>query len=352
MSERILLVDDDPHVLTLYQTALQKRFVFDSASTGERALNYLTRHGPYAVLVADLHMPGMSGLELLAFAMKRSPKTVRIVLTGDSDPKVAIEAVNAAHIFQFLNKPFPPHALLAAVESAAEHYRLANAERQLLQETLNGSVKMLTELLGVAEPEIVNRSMKIRDYAVEVAASLGLTETWEVEVGAMLCNIGYLTIPPPVMQKVRGRIPLNVVEREMVSRVPETGRALLAAIPRLESVANIVRYQNKNFDGSGFPEDALAHQDIPIGARILKVVSELIELENYGVTKAKIVEQMHARSGRFDRRVVDAAMACLVYAPPRGSKPLSMKDLQVGQTLMAAIETKDGTLLVAAGSRM
>src|SRR5258705_13879080 len=105
MSEKILLVDDDLHVLEIYQAGLTKHFKVETAPGGKEALGLLRTRGPYAVVLADMTMPGMPGVELLEHVRALSPDTVRMMLTGNIDQKVAVAAVNRGQVSQFLNKP-------------------------------------------------------------------------------------------------------------------------------------------------------------------------------------------------------------------------------------------------------
>ena len=144
----------------------------------------------------------------------------------------------------------------------------------------------------------------------------------------------------------------------MLVRVPEIGAKLLANIPRLESAAKIVLYQNKNYDGSGFPVDAVAGDDIPVGSRILKVLSDLAQLESARVPRFKALEQMQSRAGFYDPRVLDAAFASFdVYLESPSSakasgRAITLKELIAGQILTTNLETKDGLLIYPTGTKV
>jgi len=140
MSVKILCVDDESNVLEAYQRNLRKRFTIDTALGGEPALALIASQGPYAVIVTDMQMPGMDGVEFLTRAQQKAPDTVRLMLTGNADQKTAVEAVNKGHVFQFLNKPCPPEMLAVALENGIKQYRLITAEREVLEYTLNGSI--------------------------------------------------------------------------------------------------------------------------------------------------------------------------------------------------------------------
>src|SRR5262245_28427095 len=104
MSERILCVDDEPNVLAGYQRQLRKHYDIEIAQGGEQGLAAIQEKGPYAVIVSDMRMPGMNGAQFLARAKELAPHSVRMLLTGYSDQKAAISAVNDGHIFRFLTK--------------------------------------------------------------------------------------------------------------------------------------------------------------------------------------------------------------------------------------------------------
>ena len=104
MSTKVLCVDDDAKILAGFQRALGDRFSIDTATDGEEAFNLMVAQGPYAVIVADMHMPGMNGIEFLSRAMEIAPDSVRFMLTGSGDRNTPIEAVNQGHVFQYLTK--------------------------------------------------------------------------------------------------------------------------------------------------------------------------------------------------------------------------------------------------------
>jgi hypothetical protein len=197
------------------------------------------------------------------------------------------------------------------------------------------------------------RDKKVRAFDVETGKQI-----WEFEVAAMLSQIGFVTIPPGVIQKARAGQGLSGQEKDMLNQVPTIGAELLSNIPRLETVAKIVLYQNKNYDGSGFPVDSVAGEDIPSGSRILKVLLDLLQLETKETPKAAALGLMQNRTGLYDPRVLDAAFACFdVYLPQATSakssgRPVGFKDLQPGHILISDVETSDGMMIVTAGNKI
>jgi DNA-binding NtrC family response regulator len=138
MGANVLFVDDEAAVLSGYARTLHHEFQVDTALGGELGLKALAQNGPYAVVISDMRMPGMSGAEFLAGARRAAPETVRMLLTGNADLMTAIEAVNEGNIFRFLTKPCPKDVLVAAIEAGVEQHRLIRMEKDLLEQTLMG----------------------------------------------------------------------------------------------------------------------------------------------------------------------------------------------------------------------
>lgn len=129
MTEKILFVDDETNILQAIQRQLRKRFDLATAEGGDEALRILKEQGPFAVIISDMRMPNMNGVELLALVKELHPDTVRLMLTGNADQETAMEAVNSGQIFRFLTKPCPPATLITALALALSQYRLITAER-------------------------------------------------------------------------------------------------------------------------------------------------------------------------------------------------------------------------------
>lgn len=358
MNSRILWVDDDPNILAAFERSLRRRFQLQLANEGEEALRHLRQSGPFAVVVADMRMPGMNGLELLAKVQEVAPDTVRIMLTGNADQDTAIGAVNQGRVFRFLTKPCAAETLILALNAGLSQYALVTGERELLEKTLSGAVRVLTDILATVDSRSFSRAHLLRDQMRVFLLALSGKASWECELAALLSPIGCVTVPAPVLQRARLQEDLSTSEQEMLDWVPEAGSRLIARIPRLENVARIIRYQKKNFDGSGFPADNLAGQDLPVGARILKVLSDLLDLRGHGLTSAAALAVMQGRRGIYDPRVLEVAFQSFqipksksTTAPPT-ERRVCLAELTVDQLLLADIETMEGLPILAAGTRL
>jgi response regulator RpfG family c-di-GMP phosphodiesterase len=354
MTEKVLFVDDDVNLLASYARNFGRKFQIETAEGGEAALQTIAERGPFAVVISDRQMPRMDGIQFLSLVKERAPDTVRIMLTGNADLEGAIKVVNEGNIFRFLTKPCALDILGKVIEGALEQSRLVNSEKELLNKTLSGSIKLLTDILSMIETQSFGRAQSMREVIVGVTRKFKTDNDWEIPLAFMLAPIGSVTVPPELLLRARTGVKLTKVEEEMMARLPETAARLLANIPRLEGVARIVRYQHKNYDGSGLPQDALKGETLPLGSRLLKILTDLNQLQGESVNRLQALNEMETRLGWYDPALLNAvreyygvAVAARNVTSP--SISISINDLTPGMVLRSKIETKDGTLILCAG---
>ncbi|MGA7591963.1 MAG: response regulator, partial [Candidatus Sulfotelmatobacter sp.] len=172
MSEKILLVDDDSNILDGFRRTLSREFLLETALGGEQALKLVADKGPYAVVVSDMRMPGMDGIQLLIRIKSISPDTIRVMLTGNADMETAINAINEGSIFRFLNKPCSKEIMAKTLTAALVQYRLITAEKQLLEQTLSSSIQVLTEVLSLVNPAAFSRAERARRYIHHIVTKM------------------------------------------------------------------------------------------------------------------------------------------------------------------------------------
>jgi len=357
MFRKVLLVDDDENILQGYLRNLRRGFAVQVATGGAEAIRLLESQGPFALLVADMRMPGMSGLELLEVARMKWPGMIRVMLTGNADQKTAVEAVNRGQVFRFLNKPCLPEDLARVIEAGLRQHQLQEAERELLEKTLTGSLQVLTDLLSLIDPPSFGWSQVVKERARIVAQSLGFGDIWCLEIAALLAPIGRLALPREVAQATLSDDRLPMKEYEMLRRVPEVGANLLASIPRMEGVVEIIRYQSKGFDGEGFPEDGVRGEDIPLGARILRPLLDFMAIERIRGDKRVAMEALKLKGECYDPAVLQAVEACLLgHAAPgpvlHTVLPCPIRSLQAGHCLAENLTTATGKVLLHAGTHL
>src|SRR6202034_2679408 len=185
-------------------------------------------------------MPGMDGATLLKHVKQLYPETTRILLTGEPGRDAAISAVNEGQIFRFLTKPCPPDQLRSAIEAGVAHHRLLIAEKVLLQETLIGCIKALVDILAITNPVAFGRSTRLRRLSAELAAALEIKGFWQLEAAAMLSQIGFISLPIELVDKLYYGQRLTPEEKTVAEGVPQVAQNLLGRIPRMEPVLEIL----------------------------------------------------------------------------------------------------------------
>lgn len=352
MPPKVLFVDDDPNILAAYQRQLRKLYEIDTALAGDRGLEAVAKSGPYAVIVSDLKMPGMNGIQFLSRVRETAPDTVRMMLTGFAELQTAIDAVNEGNIFRFLTKPCSPEILSKALDSGIEQYRLITSERELLEQTLRGSIKVLTQILSLLNPEALGRSSRITRYAREIGLVMKFPAIWQWETAAMLSQIGFILLPEEALKKIYHGQQLTAEESQLLDMHPFIASDLLNNIPRLEAISKIVAYQEKHFDGSGIPVDAVRREEIPLGARVLKVALDFDTLQTAGDSKSKAIAQLKQRTGWYDPAVVTALEAVVWIEGKFQVKVIPLRELRDNMILDDDVWTESGTLLIAKGQEV
>jgi response regulator RpfG family c-di-GMP phosphodiesterase len=237
--DKVLFVDDERHILDAFRNNLRKRFAVTTAQGPEAGLQALETEGPFATVVSDLKMPGMDGVAFLSRAREISPDTTRIMLTGHAGMDASIQAVNQGQVFRFLTKPCPMPDLLAALEAGVRQYRLITAERELLHGTLRGTIKLLTEALGLANPLAFGKSQRIKALVGRLSKVMTMKSTLELELAAMLSHIGCMGLPQQILEKVETGKKLTAQESSLYREHPRLGAMLIQHIPRLGCSASI-----------------------------------------------------------------------------------------------------------------
>jgi response regulator RpfG family c-di-GMP phosphodiesterase len=348
---KVLCVDDEPHVLEGLAINLRRGYEMTPALSGEAGLKALKDKGPFAVVLSDMRMPGMDGAAFLAHVRELAPDTTRMLLTGHADLQAAIAAVNEGQVFRFLTKPCPSDHLRLAFDAAAEQYRLVTSERVLLEQTLHGAVKTLTDILSLASPVAFGRAVRIREHVRELAAELKLPNSWQVEVAAMLSQLGSITIPDETIAKYYQGGELSTEERAMIARLPTVTDGLLANIPRLEPVREILaRHVAPVQRGSVGPGSKPGRDDAGAAASVLRVAVEFDELESRGVATQTALDALRGRKGAHDPETLD------IFAWLKGAevarqevREIPLRALRLGMILAEDMHAKNGLLLVTRG---
>ena len=350
MTEKILFVDDETNVLESIARQLRKRFTLSTALSGQEALRIMKEEGPFAVIISDMRMPGMDGVQLLERVKELYPDTVRMMLTGNADQGTAIEAVNKGQIFKFLNKPSSTAVLVPAIALAQRQYRLITAEKELLDMTLKGSVKVLAELLSLSNPTAFSCGYRIKNVVVELALLLDQGHIWKFEIAALMSQIGCITLPIEILHKKNADIHLTVQEDDMYRSHPKAGASLLAGIPRLESVAAMIAEQLRPYDA--FTEELSSDEESNLGAQILHAALDYDRLLFRGKTHKDAIRELSLETGEYNPDVLKLLGNVKIQEKHASIVSLRIQDISVGMIAEENIHAKNGILLAPKGQEI
>lgn len=345
---RVLCVDDEERVVQGLAPHLRKEYEVRTALSGAEGLRVLRDLGGAAVVISDMRMPEMDGATFLHHVMQFYPDATRMLLTGEPGRDAAIAAVNKAQVFRFLAKPCPPAELKSAVEAGVLQYRTVTTERTVLKETLVGCIKTLVDVLAITNPVAFGRASRIKRLSLDFARTLGREDFWQLEAAAMLSQIGYLSLPGELVEKLYYGEPLTTEERILAGGAPEVARRLLENIPRLEPVTEILMSLN----ATDAQLQQLGEGPVGIGARILALVTDYFALCSQGQTASAAIKRLRSRGTRYGKELVEQLADYLgPEEQPQQShaRKIALRSVQVGMVILQDVRTEMGTLLVPSG---
>jgi response regulator RpfG family c-di-GMP phosphodiesterase len=184
----------------------------------------------------------------------------------------------------------------------------------------------------------------------QLCDAMSVPNAWEVEIAAMVSQIGCVTIPEATLAKYYSGAPLALDEQQMLAAHPRTGRDLVAKIPRLQNVAEYVAFQNRRFDGSGDGGGGSRGKQIPLGGRLLKTALDFDMLVANGATHEEAVGALRERHGWYDPDVLDA-LAVAIDAKSV-IRMVRIADLNDNMVLDEHVVTNMGEVLIARGQEV
>lgn len=349
MTAKVLFVDDEPNILEGFRRQLRKHVAIDTATSGEEGLKMLAASGPYAVVVSDMRMPQMNGSQFLTRVRSASPDSVRMILSGQADMESTIAAVNEGHIFRFLTKPCTGEHLVDAVDSALRQYALVHAEKELLEKTLSGAVGVLTEILGMTNPGAYSRAARIQRYAEALVDALGLPMPWELKLASMLSQLGCVALPADTLAKIYAGQTLSADEQTMYATHPALAGKLLAGVPRLEAVAEIVAGQSIDMDTGKLPAELASWETTALSTLMLNVASKLDDLLSSGLKPPAAIAELRASATWIPKPVLDALARIQLESRKTATRLIGLGQLMPGMLLDQDVMSSKGIRLVPKG---
>ncbi|MDF7808019.1 response regulator [Pontiellaceae bacterium B12219] len=343
LKNRILFVDDEQNVLDGIRRQLRRQFNIDTALGPDEGLSYFEEGRSYAVVVSDMRMPNMDGISFLNRVRRISPSTVRMMLTGNADQKTASDAVNKGNIFRFMNKPCPTETMAMHLNDALLQFELVNAEKELLENTLKGSVEVLVDILSLTNPVAFSRAERIKYYMSQCVQALGRHDCWKFEVAAMFSQMGYVTIPTDIMEKSFAGMELTDAESAMIAEHAKDTYRMIDKIPRLEDVGKMIEVMDSGACGE-YEEDAVA-----LGGQLLRTIIEFDKRMLQGARPYQALHAMRQSTVPFNERLLKLLEEVQPPQIEKTVKCILIEDLHVGMVLAEDIRSNSNTLIVSKG---
>jgi len=344
MTRKILMIDDDKDILASYQVNLRKDFIVRIASNANQAMEILKEEADIGVIVTDYKMPDVNGINLLKMIRQIYHDPIRIMITGFADMQIAVNAVNEGSIFRFLTKPMPTPELKQIIQDALVQYNLKKNEKELLNNTLKGTLKLLIDLISLSIPQSLNIGSQARMIARKIGVKAGEIEIWELEVASLLSNIGLLLLPNDIIQKKAEGKDLTSSEAAVFSNHPELGAKLIGHIPRFEKISDAILHINDNFGSKN--DRNIANESIPLYSRILKVSNDYIQHIQSNKSALEAYEKMLEFYYQYDPKLLELLLSEVVGSENnRKIKQIKLMELKSGMVAAKDIVDERETIL-------
>ncbi|MBM4277854.1 MAG: response regulator [Deltaproteobacteria bacterium] len=289
MQDRILVVDDEEGICDILARRLTAEgYSCTTAHNGKEALHYFYKD-TYSLIISDIKMPEMTGIELLQKVRAIAPKMKMIMVTAYPDIDLAVNAMRLG-AYDFIIKPANFDLIVMSVKKALENKRLEdeidayhNRMEELVEErtaklqqayrTLKkahlDSVKVLAEAIDAKDPYTRGHSDRVKRMSLAIAKQMGYSEERleNLEYGALLHDIGKIGIKDEVLQK---QGPLNNEEYQYIQEHPLIGVKIIEGVEFFKDKIPMIRHHHEHYDGNGYP-DGLEGEAIPLEARIISL---------------------------------------------------------------------------------
>jgi len=351
MSEKILIVSKDINLLHSFQEMLGQKYNLQTTSNPGHSLTTV-KSEPFAIIIADNKFDNTDSIRFFSQVKRVDPDAVRIGLTDADNPDYIIKLVNEANVFKVLTKPVNLSELLNIIKDSIEYHHQILKQKAIASETIKGTIQILVDIIATTTPQASGRLTSLRQTVKKVANRLGLVNISELNIIAVLSHMGWISIPPKITKKKLTGQQLSSEENEIYRTHSEVGNQLLAKLPRLEEVARAIKYQQKHYDGGGFPSFPIKGKDIPIGARILKVATDFDELCTQ-MEPLNALGVMKNRKNIYDPDIL-LALEAEVYNLAEGYtfQEVEVSNVTSGMVLAKDIFDNKGVVLLSKGQEI
>lgn len=233
--------------------------------------------------------------------------------------------------------------------------QLVTANNQL-EQLLAGGVKLMTDVLALARPEVFQKAAKVQRWARHITKRMLIERAWELDLAALLYPLGLITLPDELAAKYGANVPLTPAEGKRFEESSLVASRLIGNIPHMGGVARAVFYAHRGFDGSGWPKDGPVGVDLPQASRVLKVLVDLAD-ETTGAerTRAAAFEKLAANARRYDPSIFRVARTALLVPETQATETeveVTPNLARNGDVLVNDLMSDDGRLMLSAGTEL
>lgn len=404
-SPSVLFVDDEKNILSSLKRLFRNEgYDIYLANSGKEGLDVLENNN-ISLVISDMRMPEMNGAQFLEAVYNKWPATIRILLTGYSEISSTIDAINKGNIYKYISKPWEENDLKQTVRNALESKKIELERDRLLAltkkqnnelkefntnleamvqsrtselnqtmdmlesaySTLKNSyistVKVFSNLIEMREGVLRGHSKLVSETSKSLALKLGLSEdsAQQIAYAGLLREIGKIGLPDSIMNKPLSSLPPEI-QREYAKH-PIIGEGILMEIEPLSEAAKVIRSYRERFDGKGYP-DGLKGKDIPIGSRILSIISDFDALQAGALTESRMTvarskEFILSNSGsRYDPEIIKNFLEITDTKDHKNNIQeqdvilIPASELDENMVLARDLLTDDGILLLSEGHRL
>ncbi|MGD9158624.1 MAG: response regulator [Desulfobacteraceae bacterium] len=412
----ILVVDDDiPITKSLHRLFRKEGLDVIEANSGQEGLKILKNlEKPISGIISDQRMPEMTGSQFMLEAKKIAPDAFRILLTGYSDIKAIIEALNMGGIHKYITKPWKDAELVLQVRESLKHYELILENKRLnnivkkqnkelkeinksleqkveerskeikkknreLEDSLYNTVRAFASLIDNSAPAMEGHGRRVSLLSKQIAHYLNLsdTEIINVEIAALLHDIGKIGLPEKLFTIDESK--MTEEEKEIYHRHPEEGQGVVRFINKLDHVGLIIRSHHERFDGRGFP-DQLEGDVIPLESQIISVSDRYDKIVNLGIDRERSIKDyiedrnitydhipkdtllksaalFYIKKNSFSEFSPDVVKALLSITEKQGihdedEKEIQINEISVGMVLTRSLYTTNGRFLLPYNTKL
>lgn len=346
--KRVLFVDDDATLLRMINRNMRCVYDLSFAESGADALELIADSEEFPVIVTDMQMPGMSGLQFIQHVEKASPDSICIMLTGNQDVDTASLAINEGKVFKFLNKPVEMSGIRDAVNLALDQYSARQAERELLRDTLSGAIQVLAEILETRFSEIGSLMPKVTSVLDSASDATDIELNLYDRLATRFAVLGLALLDHDLVESLfHGEVETEKVVQSVVSSSTSMAR-LLSKIPRLESSVSTLSLMDHPTTGEITSPKISADQS---RANLLKisVTAAILDLrEDRGQLRERLTD---ALPGLPDE-VLKALTQEDVDTKPLQQLEVPVCDLRAKMILIQPLYSTNGMQLLSGGTQL